>query len=107
MPHVPDSCGCGRGLFWRGEGGSEHPAHGRGEHSPQTPHLHLSPSHATAPLLKQRSHQSGPEPINLQIAENVALVAKFSAGILNWLARKATFVFVYFKDHGLKTLSVI
>lgn len=69
------------------------------------PHLHLSHFHATAPELKQRSHQSSPERINLQIAENVALVAKYSAGILNWLARKATFVFVYLKDHGLETLS--
>lgn len=86
------------------------PSPRREERSPQTPH---APTSASVTLSchspKAETKESSEQPracINLQIAENVALVAKYSAGILNWLARKATFVFIYLKDHGLETPSV-
>lgn len=83
---------------------------GRQERSPQTPH---APTSASVTLAghspKAETKESSEQPracINLRIAENVALVAKYSAGILNRLARKATFVFIYLKDHSLETPSV-
>lgn len=78
LPHAPNSCGCGKGLFWRGEGcfsaaiqqqtpnlwprGAELAL--LQTQRPRSPDLHLSHFHATAPKLKQRSHQSSPEHIN-------------------------------------------
>lgn len=78
--------------------------HGQADRQPHTTHIY----HSAVP--QTRSWSKGvwvaPSVLIWKWPKNVALVAKYSTGIPDWLAHKAAFIFIYLKDCGLGTLSV-